>query len=106
MLVGKGRALVVVASLCGIFSFTPAFAETLSGRVIAIADGDTLTLLDASNRQHKVRFNAIDAPERKQAFGTRSRESLADLTFQKHVTADCPKKDLQAERLQGLCRGN
>src|SRR5690606_8991079 len=70
-----------------------AAAETLRGTVVSVADGDTLTLLDASKRQHKIRLSGIDAPERKQAFGTRSRQHLADLTFRKQVTADCPKKD-------------
>jgi endonuclease YncB( thermonuclease family) len=39
-------------------------AEILSGKVIKIADGDTLTILDKSNRQHKIRLVGIDAPER------------------------------------------
>lgn len=70
-----------------------AAAESLRGTVVSIADGDTLTVLDAEKRQHKIRLSGIDAPERKQAFGTRSRQHLADLTFRKQVTADCPKKD-------------
>ena len=41
-------------------------AETLSGRVVGISDGDTLTVL-VENRQVKVRINAIDAPEKGQA---------------------------------------
>jgi len=35
----------------------------LRGRIVAIADGDTLTLLDASKGQHKIRLDGIDAPE-------------------------------------------
>jgi len=38
-------------------------AETLLGRVIAIADGDTLTILDAANRSYKIRLAGIDSPE-------------------------------------------
>jgi len=44
----------------------PALADTLTGRVVAIADGDTLTLLDVSFQQHKVRLVGIDAPESEQ----------------------------------------
>lgn len=54
----------------------------LAGLVIGIADGDTLTLL-RDQKQIKVRLAEIDAPERKQPFGTRSRESLAELCFRR-----------------------
>lgn len=70
-----------------------ASAATLAGRIVSIADGDTVTLLDAGKRQHKIRLSGIDAPERKQAFGTRSRQHLGELVFGKPVTADCPKTD-------------
>jgi micrococcal nuclease len=53
--------------------------ETLVGKVVRVADGDTLTILDGGNRQHKIRLSDIDAPESKQAFGRRSRESLAQI---------------------------
>src|SRR5687767_10633636 len=57
-------------------------AETITGRVIAIADGDTLTVLVA-RQQVKVRLADIDAPESKQAFGSRSKRALSDLCFGK-----------------------
>lgn len=44
-----------------------AYADLLSGRVVGVADGDTITLLDANNTQHKIRLGGIDAPEKKQA---------------------------------------
>ncbi|ACK55099.1 nuclease (SNase domain protein) (plasmid) [Thauera aminoaromatica] len=66
---------------------------TLDGRIVSIADGDTVTLLDAGKRQHKIRLSGIDAPERKQAFGHRSREHLDQLVLGKQVTTDCRKTD-------------
>ena len=54
-------------------------AHELIGRIVSIADGDTVTLLDAGKRQHKIRLSGIDAPERRQAFGNRSRQHLAGL---------------------------
>lgn len=53
--------------------------------VVAIADGDTLTCLTDDREQVKVRLAEIDAPERKQAFGTRSRQSLAELCHEKRA---------------------
>lgn len=47
----------------------PAWASALTGRVVAIADGDTLTILDSSNRQHKIRLAEIDTPEKAQPYG-------------------------------------
>lgn len=43
-------------------------AETLIDRVVGVADGDTVTLLDSTNTQYKIRLTGIDAPEKKQAF--------------------------------------
>ncbi len=45
------------------------YADTLNGRVVKIVDGDTITVLDASNTQHRIRLQGIDAPERGQAYG-------------------------------------
>jgi endonuclease YncB( thermonuclease family) len=47
---------------------TPA-TQTLEGRVVGVADGDTMTALGAGNRQTRVRLQGIDAPEGQQAFG-------------------------------------
>ena len=54
-------------------------AGTIEGRVVSVADGDTVTVLDADKIQHKIRLAGIDAPEKAQAFGNRSKESLSDL---------------------------
>lgn len=62
-------------------------------RVIAITDGDTIKVLDTSNTQHKIRLAGIDAPERKQPWGNRSRQSLAELVAGKAVTIEDRKKD-------------
>ena len=57
----------------------PGTAVLIVGLVVAIADGDTLTVLNEDFQQVKVRLAEIDAPEKKQAFGTRSRQSLGEL---------------------------
>jgi endonuclease YncB( thermonuclease family) len=57
----------------------------LSGKVVAVHDGDTLTVLVASV-QHKIRLNGIDAPELGQNYGRRARQFLSDLCFGTIVT--------------------
>lgn len=68
-------------------------AETITGRVVGIADGDTVTVLDAQKVQHKIRLAGIDAPEKAQPFGNRSKESLSDLAFNKTVVVETDKRD-------------
>ncbi len=72
---------------------TAAGGATIMGEVVSVADGDTVTVLDASRTQHRIRLAGIDAPERKQAFGTRSREHLAGMVFRKSVTVQYDKRD-------------
>jgi micrococcal nuclease len=60
--------------------------------VIAISDGDTLTVLDGQ-QQIKIRLAEIDAPEKKQAFGSRSKESLGHICFQAQAEIRPEKKD-------------
>lgn len=68
-------------------------AATLQGKVIGVADGDTVTLLDAQKNQHKIRLQGIDAPEKAQAFGNKSKQSLHEMVHGKEVTVDFQKKD-------------
>lgn len=68
-------------------------AAELEGRVVHVADGDTLTVLDDQNQQHKVRLAGIDAPERSQPFGRRATTELANLTKNKRVIVDWTKTD-------------
>ena len=56
--------------------------------VVGISDGDTLTARCGEHGQYeqvKVRLQGIDAPERKQPFGERARQALAELTLQEEA---------------------
>ncbi|MBI1324379.1 micrococcal nuclease [bacterium] len=67
-------------------------AGEIEGKVVAITDGDTITVL-VNQEQVKVRLDGIDAPERSQAFGTQAREKLAELAFGKTVKVVTHGKD-------------
>lgn len=70
---------------------SPAHAD-LTGQVIHIADGDNMTVV--INDEHiRVQLAGVDAPEKNQPFGTRSRQSLSDLCFWKKVTVIPKGKD-------------
>lgn len=69
-----------------------AHAETLTGKVVGVHDGDTITVL-ANRAEHKIRFNGIDAPELGQAFGQASKRNLSNLIFGKIVQVETNKTD-------------
>lgn len=82
---GLGLALLLSAGVV--------LADTLAGKVVGVSDGDTITVLDSDKRQHKIRVAGIDAPEKNQAFGQRSKENLSRLVFGKDVDVLWSKRD-------------
>lgn len=71
----------------------PSIAETLTGRVVGISDGDTITVLDAANQQHKIRLSGIDSPEKAQPYGQASKQSLSDQVYDRQVSIETSKRD-------------
>ena len=87
-------ALIRLAYLLSLILLSPvALAEAYTGIVVGVADGDTITVLDEHKTQHRVRLMGIDAPEKKQAFGTVSRQHLASLVFKQLVVVETTKVD-------------
>jgi endonuclease YncB( thermonuclease family) len=74
-------------------------AYDLSGRVVKVTDGDTITILDADNTEYKVRLTGIDAPERGQPYGSASRKHLASLVAGKEVFVESDKQDIYGREL-------
>ena len=74
-------------------------AETLTGRIVGVSDGDTLTLLDAKQVPHKIRVAGIDAPEKKQSFGEKAKSSLSAMAYNRSAEADCRKTDRYRRRV-------
>lgn len=70
-----------------------AIGEELRGRVVKVTDGDTITVLDTDEVQHKIRLEGIDSPESKQAFGTKAKEALGDKVFGKEVLIRWEERD-------------
>lgn len=85
---------LITAALVGLFPCT-AMAATLTGKVVGISDGDTLTVLEGKT-PHRIRLNAIDAPERKQDFGDASKKSLSEICFGRPATVDFQETDKYA----------
>lgn len=69
------------------------FANEFTGKVIKVTDGDTINILNDKNETIKIRLLDIDAPEKKQAFGTKSKDNLAKYIAGKIVTVNYQKKD-------------
>ena len=67
--------------------------ELLKGRVIGVLDGDTITLLDQNSTSQRIRLAQIDAPEKRQAFGQRSKQSLSDLAFNREAEVQVETRD-------------
>jgi endonuclease YncB( thermonuclease family) len=90
----KNKRIALTAWLLLVFTL-PAAAQqrVITGRVIGLADGDTLTLFDGKNKQHKIRLDGIDAPESSQPFGARSKQSLSSMVFGKTITVTSSKTD-------------
>lgn len=72
--------------------FSCGYASTFDAPVVRVIDGDSLTVL--VDRQHmRVRLKEIGAPELKQAFGERSRQSLTDMCAAKRARVTWTEKD-------------
>lgn len=54
-------------------------ADTLTGKVVSVIDGDTITVLEPNYQLKKIRFAGIDAPEKSQDFGNVAKRTLSDL---------------------------
>ena len=80
-------------------------AETLTGKVIHVQDGDSITVLDETHTQHKIRLTGIDAPERRQAFGNVAKESLAEQVAGQSVAVEWDKVDRYGRKVGKVLLG-
>jgi endonuclease YncB( thermonuclease family) len=67
--------------------------DTIQGKVVGIADGDTFTMLLDNKTKVKIRLASIDCPERKQPFSGVARQFISDEIFSKRVKVVVDSKD-------------
>lgn len=84
------RALIAIVLLA---LTTWCHAEHIHGRVVGVLDGDTIDVLDSAHVSHRIRLAGIDAPEKSQAYGNKSKQSLSDLVFGKEISVETHKRD-------------
>jgi endonuclease YncB( thermonuclease family) len=82
----------ILMALITIFFSLSINAKELIGQVIKVVDGDTITILDANKEQFKIRLSGIDAPEKNQAFGNVSKQSLSEMVAGKEVQVNYNKR--------------
>jgi len=87
----NARFALFCALIVGLSTVT--LADTLIGKVVAVADGDTITVLDGQQAQHKIRLMGIDCPEKAQPFGQVAKKSLSDQVFDRFVSVEWQKLD-------------
>ena len=90
---------------------TASHAETLSGVVIVVIDGDTVLFKPdhygaASRAFLKLRLANIDAPERDQRHGEAATRALKALVLKQRVEAELVATDAYGRRIAHLRRGN
>lgn len=79
--------------IVGYYFFSYAHADTLTGRVIKVLDGDQITIVDSASKQYTIKIMGIDAPERYQSFGDKSLQNLSAMAFNREVDVEKPMLD-------------
>ena len=87
-------ALLFIAAASPALAQPPKILDTLQGKVVSVTDGDTVQIqVEADKAPLKVRLDGIDAPEKKQAFGEKSKYALSYLVYGKEVTLEKTGED-------------
>lgn len=99
-------ALAYLCIALGILSAqaSSARAETFTTKVIAVLDGDTVLVAQSGKRPTKIRLAGIDAPEKAQAFGAKSRQALVELVLNREVRVETVATDKFGRRVAQLIR--
>jgi micrococcal nuclease len=82
------RTRLSLLLLCWLLVCAVSFGADLSGEVVGVHDGDTITVLTKDKRSIKVRLYGIDAPESNQPYGYKAKQRLSELVFGKRVRVE------------------
>ena len=74
------RKLFLLFFLCA-----QVYAQSYTGKVVGVKDGDTVVVIDTANNQTTLRLAEVDCPEKAQAFGTKARQFTSDAVYLKEV---------------------
>lgn len=88
------RLLICAAFIVAFGSLAAAEPALIEVKVVGVTDGDTFTGLTNQNEEIKVRLYGIDAPEKKQNFGTKSRKFLSEMIFGRNISIQPIQRDL------------
>ena len=88
----KFQNLIKVILLLALLVPSLGLADTIIGKVIFVADGDTITVI-SEGIKYKIRLSGIDAPEKKQTYGVHSKQSLVDMVSKQTVSVSYNKRD-------------
>lgn len=83
---------VLLFFICWLISFA-CHAQKFTVKVVSISDGDSFAAINSDNLQLKFRVFGIDAPEKKQEFGNKSKDYLSSLIFGKDVSVAVQSQD-------------
>ena len=86
------RAVVIPALLVAFGCARAGAGETWTGKVVGVADGDTITVLHDRTSQ-KIRLHGVDAPEKAQPFGDKAKQLTSSLVFGKEVKVEVVTRD-------------
>jgi hypothetical protein len=92
----RRRATIVAISLvvaATVLAVAAGRRYSFTGKVVSIADGETLSVRDAAKAEHKIHLQGIDSPENGQAFATEAKDALSSKILGQMVRVDVVELD-------------
>ena len=88
----RSPLVIAAATLLACLIAGCARAQTFTGRVVAVHDGDTISVR-AGSRTERIRLVDIDCPEYRQPYSTRAKRFTSEMVFGKEVRVDGRGRD-------------